>query len=40
MVRTDVADTGGRLAPKARRGLANLARLAGDFPTAWPPSPP
>ncbi|MER5781310.1 ATP/GTP-binding protein [Streptomyces mobaraensis] len=29
-----VADTGGRLAPKARRGLANLARLAGDFPTA------
>ncbi|MFB6814376.1 ATP/GTP-binding protein [Streptomyces sp. NPDC056347] len=29
-----VADTGGRLAPKARRGLANLARLSGDFPTA------
>ncbi|MEV6048781.1 ATP/GTP-binding protein [Streptomyces xanthochromogenes] len=29
-----VADTGGRLAPKALRGLANLARLAGDFPTA------
>ncbi|MEW2623599.1 hypothetical protein [Streptomyces sp. NPDC048106] len=29
-----VADIGGRLAPKARRGLANLARLAGDFPTA------
>ncbi|MGW2600006.1 ATP/GTP-binding protein [Streptomyces klenkii] len=29
-----VANTGGRLAPKARRGLANLARLAGDFPTA------
>ncbi|MFF8868044.1 ATP/GTP-binding protein [Streptomyces sp. NPDC015139] len=29
-----VADLGGRLAPKARRGLANLARLAGDFPTA------
>ncbi|MFJ2419952.1 ATP/GTP-binding protein [Streptomyces brevispora] len=29
-----VADTDGRLAPKARRGLANLARLAGDFPTA------
>ncbi|MFG2887590.1 ATP/GTP-binding protein [Streptomyces sp. NPDC048297] len=29
-----VADTNGRLAPKARRGLANLARLAGDFPTA------
>ncbi|MEU7038811.1 ATP/GTP-binding protein [Streptomyces sp. NPDC046237] len=29
-----VADAGGRLAPKARRGLANLARLAGDFPTA------
>ncbi|WP_328512768.1 ATP/GTP-binding protein (plasmid) [Streptomyces sp. NBC_00376] len=29
-----VADAGGRLALKARRGLANLARLAGDFPTA------
>ncbi|MFF8918445.1 ATP/GTP-binding protein [Streptomyces sp. NPDC015032] len=29
-----VADTDGRLALKARRGLANLARLAGDFPTA------
>ncbi|MER7050109.1 ATP/GTP-binding protein [Streptomyces jumonjinensis] len=29
-----VADAGGRLAPKARRGLANLARIAGDFPAA------
>lgn len=29
-----VATAGGRLAHKARRGLANLARLAGDFPTA------
>ncbi|MGW1658384.1 hypothetical protein [Streptomyces atratus] len=29
-----VADADGRLARKARRGLANLARLAGDFPTA------
>lgn len=29
-----VADGGGRLAPAARRGLAHLARLAGDFPTA------
>ncbi|TDU67103.1 ATP/GTP-binding protein [Streptomyces sp. KS 21] len=29
-----VADADGRLALKARRGLANLARLAGDFPTA------
>ncbi|MER7826976.1 hypothetical protein ABTX85_30955 [Streptomyces sp. NPDC096097] len=29
-----VAESGGRLAPKARRGLANLSRLAGDFPTA------
>ncbi|MEG9551668.1 ATP/GTP-binding protein [Streptomyces baarnensis] len=29
-----VADVGGRLAPAARRGLAHLARLAGDFPTA------
>ncbi|MER6218837.1 hypothetical protein ABT213_33010 [Streptomyces sp. NPDC001674] len=28
-----VADAGGRLALKGRRGLANLARLAGDFPT-------
>ncbi|MFB7031542.1 MULTISPECIES: ATP/GTP-binding protein [unclassified Streptomyces] len=27
-----VADGGGRLAPAARRGLAHLARLAGDFP--------
>ncbi|GHE31223.1 hypothetical protein [Streptomyces hydrogenans] len=27
-----VADAGGRLAPAARRGLAHLARLAGDFP--------
>ncbi|ANZ14812.1 ATP/GTP-binding protein [Streptomyces noursei ATCC 11455] len=25
---------GGRLAPNARRGLAHLSRLAGDFPTA------
>ncbi|RYJ20639.1 putative ATP/GTP-binding protein [Streptomyces sp. L-9-10] len=33
------ADADGRLAPRARRGLANLARLAGDFPTALPPSP-
>ncbi|MER6075901.1 hypothetical protein ABT187_45580 [Streptomyces sp. NPDC001817] len=30
----DVADAGGRLAPAARRGLAHLSRLAGDFPTA------
>ena len=30
-----VADGGGRLAPKARRGLANLSRLSGDFPTAF-----
>ncbi|MGX1885757.1 hypothetical protein [Streptomyces sp. NPDC055287] len=30
-----VADGGGRLAPVARRGLAHLARLAGDFPTAY-----
>ncbi|MCZ4101077.1 ATP/GTP-binding protein [Streptomyces sp. H39-C1] len=30
-----VADGGGRLAPAARRGLAHLARLAGDFPTAY-----
>ncbi|MFD9537558.1 ATP/GTP-binding protein [Streptomyces sp. NPDC060010] len=29
-----VADAGGRLAPPARRGLAHLSRLAGDFPTA------
>ncbi|MEW1699289.1 MULTISPECIES: ATP/GTP-binding protein [unclassified Streptomyces] len=29
-----VATAGGRLAPAARRGLAHLARLAGDFPTA------
>lgn len=29
-----VADGNGRLAPAARRGLAHLARLAGDFPTA------
>ncbi|MEW2134834.1 ATP/GTP-binding protein [Streptomyces sp. NPDC005435] len=29
-----VADGEGRLAPAARRGLAHLARLAGDFPTA------
>ncbi|GAB2891440.1 ATP/GTP-binding protein [Streptomyces mayteni] len=29
-----VAADGGRLAPAARRGLAHLARLAGDFPTA------
>ncbi|MFH8411275.1 ATP/GTP-binding protein [Streptomyces sp. NPDC018019] len=29
-----VADGGGRLAPNARRGLAHLARLAGDFPIA------
>ncbi|RSS57485.1 ATP/GTP-binding protein [Streptomyces sp. WAC01280] len=29
-----VADRDGRLAPAARRGLAHLARLAGDFPTA------
>ncbi|MCL3998203.1 ATP/GTP-binding protein [Streptomyces lavenduligriseus] len=29
-----VADAGGRLAPKARRGLANLARISGDFPAA------
>ncbi|MFD5098916.1 ATP/GTP-binding protein [Streptomyces albidochromogenes] len=30
-----VADGQGRLAPAARRGLAHLARLAGDFPTAY-----
>lgn len=29
-----IADTGGRLAPKARRGLANLDRIGGDFPAA------
>ncbi|MFJ6792087.1 ATP/GTP-binding protein [Streptomyces angustmyceticus] len=29
-----VADGGGRLAPAARRGLAHLARFAGDFSTA------
>ncbi|OIJ95387.1 ATP/GTP-binding protein [Streptomyces colonosanans] len=29
-----VADAEGRLAVKARRALANLARLAGDFPSA------
>ncbi|MEU1520378.1 ATP/GTP-binding protein [Streptomyces sp. NPDC005811] len=29
-----VADRGGRLAPDAARGLAHLARGAGDFPTA------
>lgn len=29
-----VADAGGRLALRGRRGLANLARIAGDFPTA------
>ncbi|MBM7167553.1 ATP/GTP-binding protein [Streptomyces sp. G44] len=30
-----VADGGGRLAPAARRGLVHLARLAGDFHTAY-----
>lgn len=30
-----VADGGGHLAPAARRGLAHLARIAGDFPTAY-----
>ncbi|MER5974208.1 ATP/GTP-binding protein [Streptomyces sp. NPDC002055] len=30
-----VADGGSRLAPAARRGLAHLARLAGDFPAAY-----
>ncbi|WP_307841677.1 ATP/GTP-binding protein [Streptomyces endocoffeicus] len=29
-----VADAAGRLAPRAHRGLANLARTRGDFPTA------
>jgi len=32
-----VADGYGRLAPAARRGLAHLARTAGDFPTARHP---
>ena len=31
---SQVAAGGGRFAPDARRGLAHLARLAGDFPTA------
>lgn len=30
-----VVDGGGRLAPAARRGLAQAARLAGDFPTTY-----
>ncbi|MFD3931754.1 ATP/GTP-binding protein [Streptomyces sp. NPDC058614] len=30
-----VADGAGRLVPAARRGLAQAARLAGDFPTAY-----
>ncbi|KUH39044.1 hypothetical protein ATE80_09545 [Streptomyces kanasensis] len=30
-----VADGQGRLAPAAQRGLAHLARVAGDFPTAY-----
>ncbi|MEU2366370.1 hypothetical protein ABZ616_37465 [Streptomyces noursei] len=30
-----VADGDGPLAPAARRGLAHLARIAGDFPTAY-----
>ncbi|MHB6912729.1 ATP/GTP-binding protein [Streptomyces sp. DB-54] len=30
-----VAEAGGRLAPRGRRGLANLARIRGDFPTAF-----
>ncbi|GAA3163408.1 ATP/GTP-binding protein [Streptomyces ramulosus] len=30
-----VADANGRLAPRGRRGLANLARIRGDFPTAF-----
>ncbi|MFC9654001.1 MULTISPECIES: ATP/GTP-binding protein [unclassified Streptomyces] len=30
-----VAEGGGRLAPAARRGLAQAARLAGDFPTTY-----
>lgn len=29
-----VADGNGRVAPAARRGLTQAARLAGDFPTA------
>ncbi|MFJ7250156.1 ATP/GTP-binding protein [Kitasatospora sp. NPDC098652] len=29
-----VAAAGGRLAPQAQRGIANLARIAGDFPAA------
>ncbi|UYB39201.1 ATP/GTP-binding protein [Streptomyces sp. Je 1-4] len=29
-----VAEADGRLAPRARRGLAQLARIRGDFPTA------
>ncbi|WP_331726458.1 ATP/GTP-binding protein [Streptomyces uncialis] len=29
-----VAETGGRLAARGRRGLASLARIAGDFPAA------
>ena len=29
-----VADTGGRMASRARRGIASLARIRGDFPTA------
>ncbi|AXK36500.1 ATP/GTP-binding protein [Streptomyces armeniacus] len=29
-----IAARGGRLAPAAKRGLAHLSRLAGDFPTA------
>lgn len=29
-----MTDGGGRLVPAARRGLAHLARLSGDFPTA------
>ena len=29
-----VAEAEGRLAPRARRGMANLARIRGDFPTA------
>lgn len=33
-----VADGGGRLAPGARRGLVHLARLAGNFPTAYDPA--
>lgn len=29
-----VAEADGRLAPRGRRGMANLARIRGDFPTA------